>query len=136
MTIWNTELSKAPRGHYRITAISNGKGSTRKVPEPVTIVAASACGMVCLTRWLDDEKRWNMFTAEVPPIAWQPYPGPRAYVDDKGRTRYALDLPAHPTLPESWFATFMRERSGSGTASDRQREYIAWRAARSQQVAA
>lgn len=135
MTGWNLDMSRAPRGKVRLVATAKAK-STRKVPEPVTIIAASACGVVTLTRWLDDEKRFDMFTAEVPPIAWQPFNGRRAYVDDKGRTRYAVDLPAHPTMPESWFTTFMRERKGTGTPAERQRECLDWIAARSLQVAA
>jgi hypothetical protein len=39
-----------------------------------------------------------------------PYAGPREYVDAKCKTRYAADLPAHPTMSESWFAAMLRER--------------------------
>lgn len=126
---WNHDMTRAPRGKVRLVATGKGK-ATRKVPEPVTIIAASACGVVTLTRWLDNERRWNMFTLDAPPIAWMPYAGPRAYVDAKGKTRYAVDLPKHPTMPESWFETFMRERKGTGTPADRQRECVDWIAAR------
>lgn len=127
---WNTNMAAAPRGKVRLVATGKGK-STRKVPEPVTIIAASACGVVTLTRWLDGEKRWDMFTAEVPPIAWRPYPGPRACVDAKGKTRYAVDLPPHPTVAEPWFTTFMREVGSAVPAAQRQRACLDWIAARS-----
>ena len=126
---WNFDMSKAPRGKYDIVALANGKG-TRRVFEPADIIVAGACGTVTVAHWLDDQKRWNMFTAEVPPIAWMPYAGPRAYVDDKGKTRYAIDLPAHPTMAESWFTTFMRERGNAEPPAQRQRACLDWIAAR------
>lgn len=102
MAEWNFDMSKAPRGRFRVVPSGKGKG-TRRVFEPADIIVAGACGTVTVAHWLDDQKRWNMFTAEVQPIAWMPYAGPRAYVDDKGKTRYAIDLPAHPTKATSWF---------------------------------
>jgi hypothetical protein len=110
MDAWNHDISKAPRGVLRI--VPAGKTGTRKVMVPTEIIAASACGVVCVTRWLDDAKRWDLFTREAGPIAWMPYAGPRTYVDDKGKTRYAVDLPAHPTMAESWFAKLLREQRG------------------------
>ena len=101
MANWNTDMAKAPRGALRI--VPAGKDATRKVMVPTEIIAASACGVVCVSYWIDAEKRWNCFTREVPPIAWMPYAGPRAYVDEKGKTRHAIDLPAHPTKATSWF---------------------------------
>lgn len=125
MADWNFDMSKAPRGRFRVVALANGKG-TRRVFEAADIIVAGACGTVTVAHWLDDQKRWNMFTAEVPPVAWMPYAGPRAFVDDKGKTRYAIDLPPHPTMTESWFATFLRERKGTGTPAERQRECLEW----------
>lgn len=109
MAEWNFDMTKAPRGKVRLVAAGQGKG-TRKVPERVDIIAASACGVVTVTRWLDDQKRWNMFTSEVGPIAWMPYAGPRQYMDDKGRNRYTVDLPPHPSMATSWFADLLAER--------------------------
>lgn len=128
---WSTDMSRAPRGKFRVVASGRDGNGTRKVPELVTIIAASACGVVTLTRWLDGEKRWDMFTAEVPPVAWQPYAGPRTYVDAKGKTRYAVDLPSHPTVAEPWFVTFIREVGSAVPPAQRQRECLAWIAARS-----
>ena len=128
MAQWNHDLTKAPRGSIRI--VPAGKDATRKIMVPTEIIAASACGVVCIARWLDDQKRWDMFTREAPPIAWQPYSGPRAYVDAKGKTRYAVDLPKHPTVAEPWFTTFMRERGNAVPPAQRQRECLDWIAAR------
>lgn len=134
MGSWSTDMSKAPRGRYRVIASANGKG-TRRVFEPADIIVASACGVVTVARWLDDEQRWNMFTTEVPPIAWMPYAGPRQYIDDKGKTRYAIDLPKHPSVAEPWYTTFLRERKGVGTPAERQRECLDWIAQRSRLAA-
>lgn len=129
MADWNFDMSKAPRGKYRVVALANDKG-TRKVWESAEIIVAGACGTVTVAHWLDDLKRFNMFTAEVPPIAWMPHAGPRAYVDAKGKTRYAIDLPAHPTMSENWFTTFMRERGNAVPPAQRQRACLDWIAAR------
>ena len=101
MTGWNHDMAKAPRGALRI--VPSGKDGTRKVMVPTEIIAARACGVVTVSYWIDAERRWNMFTRETPPIAWMPYAGPRAYVDDKGKTRHAIDLPPHSTKAMSWF---------------------------------
>ena len=45
MGTWSTDMARAPRGKVRLVATGKGK-ATRKVPEPVTIIAASACGVV------------------------------------------------------------------------------------------
>jgi len=128
MSGWNLDMTRAPRGRYRIVALSNGKG-TRKIFEPVPIIAAGR-GVVTVTRWLDDQKRFDMFTAEVPPFAWMPYAGPRAYVDAKGKTRYAVDLPPRPNGDEPWLATFMREVGSALPPAQRQRACLDWIAAR------
>ena len=112
MAEWNFDMTKAPRGRFRVVPSGNGKG-TRRVFEPADIIVAGACGTVTVAHWLDDQKRWNMFTAEVPPVAWMPYAGPRAYVDDKGKTRYAIDLPAHPTMATSWFQDRLAGRAAA-----------------------
>lgn len=109
MAEWNHDMGKAPRGRYRL--IPSGKGTgTPKVFEPQRIVVAGRCGTVTISYWIDADKRWNMFTAETPPIAWMEYAGPRQYVDAKGKTRSALDLPPHPTMQTSWFDDLMASR--------------------------
>jgi len=129
MSAWNLDMTKAPRGRYRVVPSGDGK-ATRRVFEPAKIIVAGRCGTVTVAHWMDDQKCWNMFTAEVPPIAWMPFDGPRQVVDAKGKARNVIDLPPHPTMSESWFETFMRERSGTGTPMQRQRECLDWIAAR------
>ena len=126
MADWNFDMSKAPRGKYDIVALSNGKG-TRKVFRPVEIIVAGACGTVTVARWVDDERRFDMFTAEVPPIAWMPITGLRIELVDGKERRI---LPKHPTMSESWFSAFLRQRKGTGTPAERQRECLDWIEAR------
>ena len=135
MGTWSFDMTKAPRGKVKLVAAGKDGNGTRKVPERAEVILASACGVVTVGYWLDAEARFNMFTAEVPPIAWMPYPGPRAYVDAKGKTRYAVDLPPHPTVAEPWFATFMREVSNAVPPAQRQRACLDWIAARSRVAA-
>lgn len=107
---WSTDIAKAPRGTYRvIPAGPDGKGA-RKVFERAEIIAASPCGVVCVTYFIPDEKRWNMFAAGVQPIAWMPYAGPIQIIDAKGKARNVVDLPAHPTMATSWFRDLLAGR--------------------------
>ncbi len=72
---WNFNMDEAPRGHFEDVTRTIGKNvvmSVVHVPEP--IIAAGNDGVVTVSRWIDREKRWNMFTADVPPIAWMPWP--------------------------------------------------------------
>lgn len=110
MADWNHDISKAPRGKYRVVPAGKGDKSTRKVFERQEIIAAGPHGTVCVSYFIPEQARWNMFTAENGPIAWQPYAGRREYLDEKGRTRYAIDLPAHPTMATSWFQDLLAER--------------------------
>lgn len=123
-------MSKAPKGSFRIISSGGNASATRRVFEPADIIVAGRHGTVTVAHWMDDEKRFNMFSAEHPPIAWQPYAGPRAYVDDKGKTRYAVDLPPHPNGDEPWLATFMREVGSALPPVQRQRACLNWIAAR------
>lgn len=109
---WNHDITRAPRGRFKVIPTSNGKG-TYKVFQPAEIIAASSCGAVCISFWLDDQKRWSMFPAGVQPIAWMPYAGPRVEIDDNGRKRSFIDLPKHPTMEESWFAKLLREQKAA-----------------------
>jgi hypothetical protein len=81
---WNSDMSKAPRGKIRLLPVSGGK-ATRKVVEPAEVVVAGACGTVTLSHWLDEERRWQMFTRGVPPIAWMPKPAPVEVPGKDGR---------------------------------------------------
>lgn len=72
---WNFNMDEAPRGELKVITRRIGKNEVafqQYVGEQ--IIAAGSEGVVTLSRWLADEGRWNMFTKDVPPIAWQPRP--------------------------------------------------------------
>lgn len=106
---WNHDIASAPRGRYVLRAAAKGKGHF-KTFEPAKVILAAECGTVTVSHYLPDEKRWNLLSAKEQPVAWAPYPGTREVVDDRGRTRHVVDLPAHPTVSENWFARTLRER--------------------------
>lgn len=108
MSEWSFDMAKAPRGKIRLIA-TRGTG-TRKIAEPAQIIAASACGIVTISQWIEDEKRWSMFTPDAPPIAWMPHTGPETVVGEDGKARKVVRLPAHPTMATSWFSDLMAER--------------------------
>lgn len=43
-------------------------------PKDRPIIAASACDVVTKSYWVEDGLRWNCFTRDTPPIAWQIWP--------------------------------------------------------------
>jgi len=45
-----------------------------EAPRDEKIIAAGSGGVVTVSRWIADQKRWNMFALSTPPIAWQPWP--------------------------------------------------------------
>lgn len=110
MAGWDSDISKAPRGKYRVVPAGKEGQGARRVFERAEIIAASKCGVVCISYWDDAAGKWDMFASGEQPIAWQPFKGRRPYVDEHGRQRYALDLPAHPTMATSWFQDLLAER--------------------------
>ena len=72
---WNFNIDEAPKGYYKTTRKKFGKVE-KEVREhvPVKIIAAGNDGVVTISRWLPDEGRWNMFSKDVPPLAWQHWP--------------------------------------------------------------
>ena len=76
MTAWNFNMDEAPRGETRMETRQIGKNAVEVEHHyPVQIIAAiRGTKNVTVTRWLPKEGRWNMFTAAVPPLAWQPFP--------------------------------------------------------------
>lgn len=110
MGTWSADIAKAPRGRYRVIPAGKDAKSARKVFERAEIIVASACGVVCVSYFIPDEKRWNMFAAGEHPVAWQPYAGPRQIIDAKGKPRNVIDLPAHPTKATSWFQDLLAGR--------------------------
>lgn len=110
MDAWSHDMAKAPRGKYRVIPSGPTAKGARKVFERAEIIAASACGVVCLSYYIPEQRRWCMFDADHPPIAWMPYAGPETVVGDDGKARKVVRLPAHPTMAESWFKRLLRER--------------------------
>jgi hypothetical protein len=75
MRDWNYDLSQAPRGYYKkYTRTVKGKEVEYEQHIPELIIAAGNGCVVNLSRWLPEEGRWNMYTKEVPPKAWIPWP--------------------------------------------------------------
>lgn len=54
MTNWNRNISEAPKD--------------------APIIAAGNKGVVTVSRWIEKDGRWSMFTKSVPPLAWMPWP--------------------------------------------------------------
>jgi len=72
---WNRDISQAPRGHYRTVTRRIGKNDVETQEHvPALIIAAGNGGVVTLSKWLPEQGRWNMFTKDVPPLAWMPWP--------------------------------------------------------------
>lgn len=73
---WNFDINEAPKGHYEnVPYEHNGKQLSRSTFIPAYIMAASIDGKtVTRSAWMPDQQRWNMFTKEHPPIAWQLWP--------------------------------------------------------------
>ncbi len=76
-TPWNFDMTAAPKG---TTEQRQRKGKDGEVViytqfVPVRILAAASDGKtVTVSNWLHEHARWNMFTKDHPPIAWQPWP--------------------------------------------------------------
>lgn len=79
---WNFNIEEAPKGEWRM--VDCGKGQ-REVHFPALIIAAGSDGVVTPSKWvpatfnkvtgkMTSPDRWNMFTGDVPPLAWKPWP--------------------------------------------------------------
>ncbi len=73
---WNFNMDEAPRGSWREVERTIGKNKVvAKVHEAPPIIAADSSGtVVTLSRWVEKDGRWNMFTKDAPPVAWKPWP--------------------------------------------------------------
>ena len=73
---WDLDISKAPLGRTERVMKMLPKKQFIEVDMhiPEYILAASACGVVTRSRWLPESGRWEMFTKEVPPVAWMMWP--------------------------------------------------------------
>lgn len=73
--IWCTDISKAPRGKYVVVNRKVGKvQADQRVFRPDRVILATKCGKVTLSKYLPDEKRWEMLAAGEQPVAWQAWP--------------------------------------------------------------
>jgi hypothetical protein len=72
---WNFNMDDAPRGTFEDVRRDNGKTVSMAVLHvPTMIIAAGNDGVVTVSKWLEKEGRWMMFTKGVPPLAWMPWP--------------------------------------------------------------
>jgi hypothetical protein len=73
---WNFDMSAAPKGYTETRTRKNKDGSESEYDHYVSekIIAAGNDNVVTISRWLPDQGRWNMFSADTPPNAWQPWP--------------------------------------------------------------
>lgn len=70
---WRFDIENAPRG--REVRLPGPKGSMRSVHQSERVILASADGTtVTVSRWIPDERRWNMLGKNEQPVAWMPYP--------------------------------------------------------------
>lgn len=75
MSNWNHDLSQAPRGKMVPTTVKTKDGvKLSETYQREYIIAASHCGEVTKSYWVPDQERWCMFTKDVPPGAWMPWP--------------------------------------------------------------
>ena len=72
---WNFDMDEAPRGETRIVKRVIGKNEVEVAEHvPALIIAAGNDLVVTVSKWLPDQGRWNMFSKNTPPRAWQPWP--------------------------------------------------------------
>lgn len=75
MTVWNFDISQAPRGKTIQVERTIGKNTSMiDVHVHDMIIAAGNNGVVTVSKWLPEAERWNMFTKAAPPLAWMPWP--------------------------------------------------------------
>lgn len=72
---WNHDLSQAPRGKMVQTTVKTKDGvKLSETYQREYIIAAGHCGAVTKSYWIPEQERWCMFTKDVPPGAWMPWP--------------------------------------------------------------
>lgn len=72
---WNFDMSQAPKGVTKTyTSTLKGQKVSREVHVPENIIAAGNDGVVTVSYWVEKQQRWNMFSKDTPPLAWQPFP--------------------------------------------------------------
>jgi len=72
---WNYDMTTAPRGGFEKTTRIVGKNEvTVEIYRPVRVIVGGKCGTVTASEWNPKRNAWSMFSADVPPIAWMPWP--------------------------------------------------------------
>ncbi|AVH41856.1 hypothetical protein [Agrobacterium tumefaciens] len=72
---WNYDISAAPRGKMVPTTVKTKDGlKETETYQREYIIAAGHCGAVTKSYWIPDQERWCMFSKDVPPRAWMPWP--------------------------------------------------------------
>ena len=72
---WSFDIAAAPRGKYVVRNRKFGETSAdTKVFEPDRVILATKCGTVTVSKYLPDEKRWEMLAAGEQPVAWVVFP--------------------------------------------------------------
>jgi len=72
---WSFDIDAAPRGREKVITgkVAGVHDFERRVHERERIFAAGTGGVVTVSYWIPEQKRWCMFTKAVPPMAWRPY---------------------------------------------------------------
>ena len=106
--MWHTDISAAPRGKMVPTTVKTKDGfKPSEKFKPDVIIAAGGCGVVTKSYWIPDEERWCMFTKDVPPVAWMPWPE-HPFAAATTSEAALTTAPMNVSLPET------DERSGEG----------------------
>jgi len=72
---WNFDIEAAPHGVFHKVERKIGKNLVEMEEHiPALIIAAGSDLVVTVSKWLPKEERWQMFSKNTPPIAWQPFP--------------------------------------------------------------
>jgi hypothetical protein len=75
--MWNTDMSKAPRGQWRKQKI--GEKATKDIHVAPRVIIASGNDTISISRWISDGPnkktgRWEFLTKDQEPIAWFEFP--------------------------------------------------------------
>jgi len=57
-----------------VSGVSGWRYDISLAPRNEPIIAAGTNGLVTISRWNEKRQAWSMFTANVPPVAWMPWP--------------------------------------------------------------
>lgn len=97
---WSFDISKAPRGSYVVVNRKFGKGQAdTRVFKPDRVILATKCGKVTVSKYLPDEKRWEMLAHGEQPVAWQAWPDHPHFHEIEGeQTHLDRGTPAAPSM--------------------------------------